>query len=329
MDRCGIFIDAGHLLAEGGRLCCGTHERKRFTCDYHELVNGLTQRVLAHAQLPLLRMYWYDAANNAIPSLDHLTIAAAANVKLRLGRIIFDRQKGVDALIYRDLMTLARERAMATAYLLAGDEDVREGVVAAQDMGVRVVLIGIEGVKGSNQSEFLVREADDHILLEAAFWRQRFWPPILRGSSARLLLPARLTPPTQPRKSGRSSPDPGRPKRQGMRFSVSSGLLHGSLRISTLSFSTMPSVSWGPFRRSRNGGRNYGRDSGRRFSASASRPYHRRRVGFAPPRKLHRRSPFLSARARNRRVASRPRFRRPCYGVSCTYEIFDAARGTA
>ncbi len=55
-------------------------------------------------------------------------------------------------------MTLARERAMATAYLLGGDEDVREGVAAAQDMGGRVVLITIPG---SKRAFTLVAEADE------------------------------------------------------------------------------------------------------------------------------------------------------------------------
>ena len=95
-------------------------------------------------QYPVLRSYWYDGACDAIPTLAQLSVAELANVKLRLGRLSGGKQKGVDALIYRDLMTLARERAIATAFLLAGDEDLREGVVAAGDMGVRVVVLGIE-----------------------------------------------------------------------------------------------------------------------------------------------------------------------------------------
>lgn len=43
-------------------------------------------------------------------------------VKVRLGRLIRGEQKGVDALIYRDLMTLARERAITCAYLLSGEQ---------------------------------------------------------------------------------------------------------------------------------------------------------------------------------------------------------------
>jgi hypothetical protein len=75
----------------------------------------------------MLRVYWYDGAPDAIPLSDHLAIAKLTNVKLRLGRLTRGEQKGVDWLIIRDLMTLARERAIATALLVSGDEDLREG----------------------------------------------------------------------------------------------------------------------------------------------------------------------------------------------------------
>ena len=74
-----------------------------------------------------LRTYWYDGATNAVPTPDHEQIGGLPYVKVRLGRLIRGEQKGVDALIYRDLMTLARERAITCAYLLSGDEDLREG----------------------------------------------------------------------------------------------------------------------------------------------------------------------------------------------------------
>ena len=42
-------------------------------------------------------------------------------------------------------------------FLLAGDEDLREGVKEAQDQGVRVTLIGVSPVPGTrNQSPELV-----------------------------------------------------------------------------------------------------------------------------------------------------------------------------
>jgi len=78
-----------------------------------------------------------------------------------------NQQKGVDALIYRDLMTLSRQRAIAHAFVLSGDEDLREGVHASQELGVRVTLVGIAPASQSyNQSRDLVHEADDVITLE-------------------------------------------------------------------------------------------------------------------------------------------------------------------
>lgn len=75
--------------------------------------------------LPALRMYWYDAAPFSGPTEDHQKVALLPNIKLRLGRIKSGRQKGVDALIYHDLVHLARERAISDAFLVSGDEDLR------------------------------------------------------------------------------------------------------------------------------------------------------------------------------------------------------------
>jgi hypothetical protein len=72
-------------------------------------------------------------------------------------------------------MTLARERAIDCAYLVSGDEDLREGVVAAQDMGVQVVLLGVPG-SHSNQSAALIREADEHVVLPKEHWAEHFRP---------------------------------------------------------------------------------------------------------------------------------------------------------
>ena len=78
-------------------------------------------------------------------------------------------QKGVDSRIVRDLIVLPRNGAVGTVYLLGGDEDVREGVVEAQELGVAVVLLGIETPAGTRtQARTLVREADDHLLLTRA-----------------------------------------------------------------------------------------------------------------------------------------------------------------
>ncbi len=176
MDRCAVFVDAGHLLAEGGKLCCGTSARKNFQCAYEHLIDALAGFATGRCQLPILRLYWYDAAPDGIPTPEQLAIAELDHVKLRLGRLVGRRQKGVDSLIVRDLMTLARERAVTTIFLLGGDEDLREGVVAAQEMGVEVVVVGIPTTGSGNQAKTLVRESDEHVVLETAFLAPFFLP---------------------------------------------------------------------------------------------------------------------------------------------------------
>ena len=72
----------------------------------------------------------------------------------------------MDSRIVRDLIVLARDRAITSAYVLSGDEDIREGVAEAQDCGVSVVLFGITPLPGThNQARSLVQEADDLLML--------------------------------------------------------------------------------------------------------------------------------------------------------------------
>ena len=129
-----------------------------------------------HSGLPKLRTYWYDGAPGPHGELtaDHHRIASLPNLKLRLGRVIHGQQKGVDTLITLDLLTLARERSVATVYLLTGDEDLREAVVAAQSLGLQVVLLGVPPRDGSRQSFTLINECDEHLVLDQAFWDPHF-----------------------------------------------------------------------------------------------------------------------------------------------------------
>ncbi len=167
MDRCAVFVDAGYLFASGGLLCHNTRKRGELALDEVQLLSWLCREAQAHAKVEILRTYWYDGARSGIPTESQKRIAARPGVKLRLGRVNgAGQQKGVDALIYRDLITLATERAITDAYLLSGDEDLREGVKAAQDRGVRVTLIGIPAPSGFNQSEELCWEVDDQLTLD-------------------------------------------------------------------------------------------------------------------------------------------------------------------
>lgn len=172
LDRCAVLIDAGHLLAESGKLICNTKNRALIQCDYAGMLGEMATMVEDDADMPLLRTYWYDAAPDAVPTFDQLRIADLAGVKLRLGRLTRGVQKGVDSLIYRDLVRLARERAVANVFLLGGDDDLLDGMLEAQDYGMHVTVVGIEAVAGRNQSGTLIREADDHIVLKRDFWEQ-------------------------------------------------------------------------------------------------------------------------------------------------------------
>ena len=166
MDRYAIFLDAGYVYAEGGKLCCGTGQRKGIQLDVAGLHGYLTKLAEAWTGLTALRMYWYDAARDGVANPSQRRVARLPNIKLRLGRLVSGRQKGVDALIYHDLMTLARTRAISDAILVSGDEDLREGVRTVQQMGVRVLLIGIApSDQQSNQSRELLQEVDETQIL--------------------------------------------------------------------------------------------------------------------------------------------------------------------
>ena len=166
MDRFAIFVDAGYLYAEGGKLTHNTGDRLRLELNFKRTVAALAEIAGDHSGIDYLRTYWYDAATDANPTPSQIAVASIPGVKLRLGRLSSGRQKGVDSRIVRDLIVLARDRAMTSAYVLSGDEDIREGVAEAQDFGVSVVLLGITALPGQhNQARSLVQEADGLVML--------------------------------------------------------------------------------------------------------------------------------------------------------------------
>jgi hypothetical protein len=173
-----ILVDAGWLLAAAGLLVVGSPRREDLRCDYAALLGALSRYVGEHsAGMRQLRTYWYDGAPGSVESHEHKRIAALPYVTVRLGRLTSDRgQKGVDFLIYRDLLKLANERAVGRVYLIAGDEDLREGVGEAKELGVQVVLLGMPVQEGQNQSARLVRECDEYVPLPFDSWREYFGP---------------------------------------------------------------------------------------------------------------------------------------------------------
>jgi len=163
MTRAAIFVDAGYLFAQGSAALNGTKlPRSRLSLNITAVIAELTAVVKSNAAgCSLLRAYWYDGASGTKgPTLEHQALAHTDSVKLRLGFINSSgQQKGVDSLIVTDIIDLARNHAISDAILLSGDEDVRIGVQIAQQFGVRVHLVGIVPLKGS-QSRALQQESD-------------------------------------------------------------------------------------------------------------------------------------------------------------------------
>jgi hypothetical protein len=167
-----VLVDAGYLYASVGQLVLGTTTRRRFRVATEPLITALIARAAKVVPGELLRMYWYDAARDRVPTVEQRQIAALPHVKVRLGNLnSAGQQKGVDAQVRQDLEVLARHRAVSDVVLVAGDEDMVPAVEAAQAYGVRVHLWGVEPPYGVNQAERLVWEADTVDQLDADFCR--------------------------------------------------------------------------------------------------------------------------------------------------------------
>src|SRR6476660_5448173 len=175
LARYSIMVDVGYIYAAAGELLFSSSSRREYRVDTDKLIQALTRHADSQVRGELLRVYWYDAARDRVPTIDQRVIAQMAWVKLRLGNLnARGQQKGVDAQIRADMEALARHRAITDAVLIAGDEDMVPAVEAAQAFGVRVHLWGIEPPYGTNQAERLVWESDTVDVLEAAFLRPYF-----------------------------------------------------------------------------------------------------------------------------------------------------------
>src|ERR1700757_4055192 len=175
LSRYAIMVDVGYIYASAGELLFGAASRREYRVDADKLIQALTRHADDLVRGELLRVYWYDAARDRVPTIDQRVIAQMPWVKLRLGNLnARGQQKGVDAQIRADMEALARHRAITDSVPIAGDEDMVPGVEAAQAFGVRVPLGGIEPPYGTNQAERLVWESDTVDMLEGAFLRPYF-----------------------------------------------------------------------------------------------------------------------------------------------------------
>jgi uncharacterized LabA/DUF88 family protein len=170
LSRYAIMVDVGYIYAAAGELLFSAASRREYRVDADNLIQALSKNAQEQVRGELLRIYWYDAARDRVPTIDQRVIAQMPMVKLRLGNLnARGQQKGVDAQIRADMEALARHRAITDAILVAGDEDMVPAVEAAQAYGVRVHLWGVEPPYGTNQAERLVWESDTVDVLERGF----------------------------------------------------------------------------------------------------------------------------------------------------------------
>jgi uncharacterized LabA/DUF88 family protein len=158
-----LYVDAGYLIAASATRLTGSSLRRGVSVDYAQIVEALIELVEERTGLPLLRVYWYDAAKNGMPDGDQEQIALLPRVKLRLGRIgVEGEQKGVDLRIGLDMVGHSRNGAIDTIYLLSGDDDLTEAVEEAQNHGVQVVVLAVPASSGTPHgiSRHLIRAAD-------------------------------------------------------------------------------------------------------------------------------------------------------------------------
>lgn len=179
LSRYTIMVDVGYIYASAGELLFGASSRREYRVDADKLIQALIRHADELIRGELLRVYWYDAARDRVPTFDQRVIAQMPLVKLRLGNLnARGQQKGVDAQIRADIEGLARHRAITDAVLVAGDEDMVPAVEAAQAYGVRVHLWGIEPPYGTNQAERLVWESDTVEVLERSMIEPYFTPQL-------------------------------------------------------------------------------------------------------------------------------------------------------
>jgi uncharacterized LabA/DUF88 family protein len=213
LARYAIMVDVGYIYAAAGELLLGASSRREYRVDAPGLIQELTRNAENKIRGELLRVYWYDAARDRVPTIDQRVIAQMPWVKLRLGNLnARGQQKGVDAQIRADMEALARHRAITDAVLVAGDEDMVPAVEAAQAYGVRVHLWGIEPPYGTNQAERLVWESDTVEVLDAAFVKPYFTSqPVTETEPVRLDLPiaAAIVPSPAQLFGERHAPRPG------------------------------------------------------------------------------------------------------------------------
>ncbi len=170
MDRCALFVAAGYVLADGAMADHGSRPQE-VAWDYAGLLTFLTSLARDRTGLPVLRCYWYETAADSRGATEHEALASIPGVKLRLPPAQPGRREGAEADMRRDLITLARNRAVSDAVIVGAQEELGPVIADVQDLGVRVLLVHIPADGGGTAPRSLRQECDDVIETPAASLR--------------------------------------------------------------------------------------------------------------------------------------------------------------
>jgi hypothetical protein len=194
-SHCGLYVDAGYLLAAAATRATGTSLRGSVVISYPDLVQRLIDQAEGLSGLPLLRVNWYDSGNRpgGAPDSTQESIGMLPRVKLRLGRTSpHGEQKGVDLRIGLDLAAQGRNHVVDVMYLVSGDDDLSEAVEEAQSHGSQVIILAVPDARGRPHavSNHLVRESDGLELVDQSTIDDTVRPRQLRPEEVGELSPA-------------------------------------------------------------------------------------------------------------------------------------------
>ncbi len=179
MDRCALFVDAGYALADGAMAVHGTRRRDSVSWDHAGLLKLLAGLARDRTGLPVLRCYWYEAADGG-RTVEHDALAEMPGLKLRLVNTRPGRREGIESQLRRDIVTLAKSGAIADAFIASADEHLAEIVAEVQDLGLRVVVLHIASDGGWTIPQPLRQECDD--IVEISGVHLRPFVDLVRGA---------------------------------------------------------------------------------------------------------------------------------------------------
>src|SRR5713101_8206656 len=69
LSRYAIMIDVGYIYASAGELLFSAGSRREYRVDADKLIQALTRHADDQVRGELLRVYWYDAARDRVPTI--------------------------------------------------------------------------------------------------------------------------------------------------------------------------------------------------------------------------------------------------------------------